>query len=153
MTNYKEMMNGKREIPISSCPSHIEDMVYGTGSMLHSPGEDHSASDRFPQELLPVKKGKRIVECEKTRKLREIKKECGKDARISYCMVDTENCFRYAGEEYRISESVTAYAPKETPLGKLYDMDRVVCVQIKDDMRFYTADYDLIDPEKIFKMF
>lgn len=25
VTNYKEIMNGKREIPISSCPSQIED--------------------------------------------------------------------------------------------------------------------------------
>lgn len=45
-----------------------------------------------------------------------------------------------------IDPSVEAYAPKSTPLGLLYDMDKVVCVRSRDGvLRFYTAKYDPID--------
>ena len=30
VTDYKGMMNGKREIPASSCPSSIAERMYGT---------------------------------------------------------------------------------------------------------------------------
>ena len=155
MTNYKEMMNGKREIPISSCPSHIEDLVYGTGPVLHSPGEETTVAFEQSTEQVPsVKKGKKAVESEKARNLKDLKRKCGFDAAISYCTVDTENCFNYRGNKYRIADNVSAYAPKETPLGKLYDMDKIVCAKTKDGVLFFfTADYDQIDPEDICKIF
>lgn len=62
VTDYKESMNGKREIPISSCPSHIEDMVYGTGSVLHPPHEEEEASFKImingAEDKLTAKKKK-----------------------------------------------------------------------------------------------
>lgn len=58
VTNYKEMMNGKREIPISSCPSQIEDLVYGTGSILHPQNEQDEAAFRkaMAEPVTPKKK-------------------------------------------------------------------------------------------------
>lgn len=37
-TDYKRIMSGSREIPISSCPSYIEDAVYSTGPSLKTAG-------------------------------------------------------------------------------------------------------------------
>ena len=153
MTNYKEMMNGKREIPISSCPSHIEDLVYGTGSILHSQSEEEAVViEKTAAEETPPKKGKKNMVSEKTMKLRELRKECGYEAELTYCTVYTDNTFRYGGEIYQIDESVEAYAPKATALGVLYDMDKIICIKCKDGrVCFYTAAYDKIDDSLIQK--
>lgn len=41
MTDYKEIMRGKSEIPISSCPPCIEDALYGSGANPDT-GDDDS---------------------------------------------------------------------------------------------------------------
>lgn len=153
MTNYKEMMNGKREIPISSCPSHIEDLVYGTGSVLHSqPEEEAVVIEKTATEETPPKKGKKNMVSEKTAKLRDLRRECGFDSEFSYCTVYTDNTFRYGDEIYRIDESVEAYAPKMTALGPLYDMDKIICIKCKNGrVCFYTTAYDKIDDSLIQK--
>lgn len=155
VTNYKEIMNGKREIPISSCPSQIEDYVYGTGSVLHTQAEDDESAfcKTISEPITSVKKRKKTVENERDRKIKQIRKDCGNDAAFTYCYVDTEYCFRYNGNVYQIDASVEAYAPKSTPLGILWDMDKVVCVKSKDgQVRFYTAKYDPIPEEKVFQI-
>lgn len=146
VTNYKEIMNGKREIPISSCPTQIEDLVYGTGSVLCPQTDEETLVFEITAEDVPNKKGRKAVNSEKGEKLKLIKKECGKDAVFTYCTVDTENCFRYNGAEYMIDSSVEAYAPKNTSLGLLYDIDKIICVKSQDgSIRFYTPKYDSID--------
>lgn len=154
VTNYKEIMNGKREIPISSCPSQIEDQVYGTGSILHTQPEEDELSCQVPDLVHATSERKRKITMgnEREQKIKQIRKDCGYDASFSYCVVDTDYRFRYDGCVYRIDESVKAYAPKSTPLGMLWDMDKVVCVKSKDGrIRFYTAAYDPIDEEKVFR--
>lgn len=74
MTNYKEMMNGKREIPISSCSSQIEDLVYGTGSVLHTPDEDPPAFENTSEQSSAPKKVKKAMKSEREQKLQNIKK-------------------------------------------------------------------------------
>ena len=153
VTNYKEIMNGKREIPISSCPSQIEDQVYGTGPVLRGQSEDDETmfllSEQVPQSA--EKKRKHAMRDERDIKIKQIREDCGYDAAFSYCVVDTEYRFKYGGCVYRIDESVEAYAPKRTALGTLWDMDKVVCVKSKDgQIRFYTAKYDPIPEEKVF---
>lgn len=69
---------------------------------------------------------------------------------LSYRTVDTFNQFQYMGRLYEIDEAVEAYAPKNTPLGLLYDMDKIICAEGEDGiLRFYTADYEPIAPEHI----
>ena len=154
VTNYKEMMNGKREIPISSCPPQIEDLVYGTGSVLHSSSEENEAAfqNLIAEPVTPPKKGRKKVVNEREQKLRQIRKECGQNAVFTYRTVDTSNRFRYLGDLYEIAESVEAYAPKETPLGLLYDMDKIVCVDGGNGVRFYTMTYDPIEESQVLKI-
>lgn len=90
MTNYKEMMNGKREIPISSCPSQVADLVYGTGSVLHQADEEPAIEI---EDIVPAKKGRKVMRSEREQKLRELRRDCGYDASLIYCAVDTENRF------------------------------------------------------------
>lgn len=151
MTNYKEMMNGKREIPISSCPSYVEDLVYGTGPILHSSSEEENTiPEIIPSNDVPAKKGKKTVLSERTEKLNAIRKDCGYDAHFSYVTVYTDNTFVYDGAKYQISDSVEDYAPKVTTLGTLYDMDKIVCVKCKDGrVHFYTAKYDAVPESEI----
>jgi len=149
VTNYKDIMNGKREIPISSCPSQIEDWVYGTGSVLYPQGEDAPVIE-LADDHVPEKKGKNAVKSEREVKLRALRKECGYDATFTYCTVDTENRFSYEGKKFVIDSSVEAYAPKSTPHGLLYDMDKIICVKSRDGLvRYYTAKYDPIPENKI----
>lgn len=63
MTDYKDIMNGKREIPISSCPSYVEDAVYGGGSTIcpASPDEDgwfEQVVEKLEQRAAKVEKKK-----------------------------------------------------------------------------------------------
>lgn len=152
MSNYKEIMNGKREIPISSCPAQIEDLLYGTGSVLHSQGDDSSAVFEITAEDLPKKKVKKAVKSKREEMLGALRKECGYDAVLTYCTVDTDNCFVYEGTAYRIDPSVEAYAPKHTALGVLYDMDKIICVASKTaGLVFYTMKYEPIAPGLVYE--
>lgn len=154
MTNYKEIMNGKREIPISSCPPQVEDLLYGTGSVLHpQTEEDEAVFVRAMEEpLVPEKKGRKPVSNEREMKIKQMRSECGTTTEFSYCLVDTDNRFTFDGERYEIDSAVEDYAPKHTVLGTLYDMDRIVCVRLKNGaVRFYTMKYDPIDSSLIRK--
>lgn len=158
VTDYKDIMNGKREIPISSCPSCVEDAVYGGGSTIctKSPDED----TRFDQMLdrldfraskvdksKPAKKKKTIT---KTDRLREIRTRYGK-CEFLYPIVDTENGFMLNGEKYVISDQAIQYAPKQTPQGELYDMDRIVCVVTTDGVQFYDMDINRLPDDWIIR--
>lgn len=55
MTNYKEVADGKREIPISSCPSYIENIVYGTGASLVPVGESEDMAFQSTLDRLDEK--------------------------------------------------------------------------------------------------
>lgn len=48
MTDYKSAMNSKREIPVSSCPSDVENLLYGLSS---PPGsmQSQKENDTFDQ--------------------------------------------------------------------------------------------------------
>lgn len=154
VSNYKEMMNGKREIPISSCSPQIEDLVYGTGSVLHPQEDAGNVAESFDIDERPSasKKAGKRMNPEREQKLKQVKKTCGYNSVFTYCQVDTENCFRYNGQEYEIDESVIDYAPKKTHLGLLYDMDKIICVKSEDgQVRYYTARYDPVDSELVKK--
>lgn len=153
VTDYKEFINGKREIPMSSCPSQINDIVYGAGCVLHGQGDDElqtliSAEETQKKKKTPKTKKK----CsQRSGNLQAIREMYGSNAQLSYCRVDTENRFKYSGKIWQISNDVEAYHPKETPVGLLYDMDIVVAVRTSDGTpAFFDANYLPIPSEKIF---
>lgn len=156
VTDYKELMNGKREIPMSSCPSQINDIVYGAGAALHPQGDDELMIHDFTDNEIPhkKKKPKKQEGSQRSDNLKTLREEFGQNAKFAYCRVDTANVFEFGGKGWQISEDVEAYQPKHTPLGDLYDMDTIIVIHLGDFiLGFCDSDYRRIGKEKIKNIF
>lgn len=68
-------------------------------------------------------------------------KEKHPNATITFCRVDTENCFEYEDSKFKIAMSVKAYAPKQTPSGAFYEMDQAIVVNDGGRLYFYDQDF------------
>lgn len=158
VTDYKKVADGKREIPISSCPSYIEDLVYGTGSTLPSPN-DSAENDAFESTLARLdRKAERYCPNKKTKKkapaqtrydkIKRIKAIIGK-AEYFYPSVDTTNTFELNGHSYKISDCVSCYSGKLVGADDvLYDMDKVICAVCSDGRTyFFDMNMDIIPNE------
>lgn len=149
VTDYKEAMNGKREIPISSCPPCVEDALYGGGS------DPEKGSDDGFYKPMTERLDERAAKYEKPKKARSAKPKEPVSLRISravgendytvtYCRVDTENVFEYGGILYRIENNIPQYKPKLTAVGMLYDMDKIMVIKTADgSLWFFDMDAKL----------
>lgn len=146
MTDYKDIMNGKREIPISSCPACVEDAVYGGGSTICPSSQDEMTRfdqmleklDKRADKLKKTVKKKTSGLSSKSERLKRIRSQ--HKCRFVYPVVDTDNCFTLNGDKYRISDKAIQYSAKNTCYGELYDMDHIVCVISNDGIDFYDTD-------------
>lgn len=127
-TDYRRVMHMKREIPFSSCPSSVNDMVYASGATLEYRNSDEALAFRTMVEKLDD-----IAELYEQPKPRMPKKETRlhKVMRLGirdgvWCIVDTDGIFEYNGRRYRICDQMAQYQPVKTEYGDLYDMDRVL---------------------------
>ena len=62
VTDYKEVMNGKREIPISSCPPAVENELYGTGCDPQTGADDtffRSMTERLDEKAVKLERPKK----------------------------------------------------------------------------------------------
>lgn len=157
VTDYKEVMNGKREIPISSCPPAVADALYGTGCDPETGADDtffQAMTERLDEKAAKVERPK------KPKKRTHVKTHSEKirDAlgefdyyTVEYGRVDTSGEFVHNGKRYRIDNAVEQYRPVRTAVGMLYDMDKVVIVTTKSGNKvFFDMLYNPIDPEYIF---
>lgn len=162
VTDYKQLMNGKREIPVSSCPSFIEDRVYGNVHVNNSElaqkteketfeqimeNADYKADKRYKPPNAKPRKKRTPSQFEKERK---ICKECN-ISELSSAVVDTENEFTVQGRKYRIdTEACPQYLPKETKIGILYDMDRIYwAVDKQGNLFFFDGELEKIPADDI----
>lgn len=153
VTDYKRLVDGKREIPISSCPSYVEDIVYGTGSTIIPSSDDECIAfqstldrlDRKAEKYTSVKnnsKNKHQHSESRYDKMRRIRCIIG-DAEYLYPSVDTDNRFELNGHLYQIDSVVSAYAAKDAGNGDvIYDMDKIMCA-VKSDGQVYFFDMNL----------
>lgn len=159
VTDYKRVADGKREIPISSCPSYVEDLVYGTGSTLLSPND--SENDDFELTLDRLdKRAERFCPNNKTKKkaptqtrydkIKRIKALIG-SAEYFYPSVNTENMFKLNGHSYKINDCVSCYSGKQVGTDDiLYDMDKIICAVCPDGRTyFFDMNMDIIPNEFI----
>ena len=78
-----------------------------------------------------------------------IKKELGL-TKITFARVDTEGCFQYGSQRYRISPEVEAYQPKDVDGDLLYDMDQVIVAEDgKGGLYFFDMDWQRIFQKNI----
>lgn len=145
LTAYKEMINGTREVPMSSCPAQFSDYLYSNRKPPEDIDEETQSNaqfetmlDRLDQQAAPHKNRKKKKPEIPTRfdRIEEIK-EALPGGVFSFCRVDTKNWFEHDGIWFKIDPSVKAYKPKRTKDGLLYDMDKIVVVQTPDRLLHY----------------
>lgn len=156
-TDYKRMADGNREIPLSACPSFIEEQFYGGGSS--QPTEDdklflQQMTESLDEQAEKIFKGKRRPAkkkpATKSDKIRKFESE-HKTVEYFYPAVNTDGDFSVLNQRFHISEACIQYAPKSVGDDVLYDMDKVIAVLCKDlrttclYMRFFDMNFDPID--------
>ena len=163
VTDYKQIMNGKREIPVSSCPSFVEDSIYSgvhvnTNELLKKAEQecfdgmmdraDKKAERRYGKPKKQVKE--RGVS--RSERLRSI---LSRGEKIFGSIVDTENEFEFRDTRYRISKSMCPqYGAKKTRSGNLYDMDRIYVSTDADGsiLGFYDGNLEPIEKSAVTKI-
>lgn len=149
-TDYKKVMHAKREIPVSSCPAAIDNMLYASGGTTSQINEEECASFRVMVEELDERADKY-----ENKKLRRERKDSRYAKRLragirdgEWCRVDTDGIFEFGGRRYRIDSGEEQYLPVETEFGLLYDMDRVLASGA-DGTEFYDMNYDKVKAHQL----
>ena len=149
LTDYKEIMRGRSEIDVSSCPSWIEDKMNAGGHTLCEAAREEQARFQALLDRLDGKAQPYMAHREKKRRgkpetrfhrLERVRRE-HPQAEIAICAVDTDSCFTACGKWYCIAESAYQYAPRQTSEGPLYDMDRIYVV-LEDSFPVLFLDQD-----------
>lgn len=163
VTDYKEIMHGKREIPMSFCPSYIENELYSKSHVGEKPEHVMNEENNFRAyvERMDAKAEKRYGVRAKRKKakvthdtyydkLKKIQAEYG-DIEIYRSIVDTDNVFSYGGQRYRVDpDKYEKYSPVETDAGLFYAMDRVLCVKPRNhEVIFYDQSLNRIPDDAI----
>ena len=152
MTAYKEAVNMAREIPASSCPSEVNNLLYASGGTAEAAEEKlafqamvSALDDRLPRR-------KKLAETQKPvsrrRKMEMIREENG-GAEIERYRVDRDGCF-WSGKDHLMVVGYDKYNAKmvtrrngETDI--LFDMDTI----LRCGDRWYDQNGDSIPDECI----
>lgn len=132
VTEYKDVMNGAREYPVSSCPSSVANVFYASGSVPNDTRIEEDAGFRILAETMDAraeargakKKASAERQIPKWKRLRNIREENG-GAEFRYYQVDTEGYFWIGQSRYHVCD-LPAYQSTPTRYGDLYDMDRII---------------------------
>lgn len=160
VTDYKDILNGKREVPVSSCPRSVEYSLYGNGAPPEDEDEgrfevlldnlDRKAERMERRRPAPKKKPQRVSRIARSE---QIRKELGA-CEFFFPVVDTTNEFELFGGRYHISPQVEQYGAKQTQEGKLYDMDHIVCAVCGENIiAFFDQDLMRIPDELIERVY
>lgn len=146
-SDYKKMKTGEREIPMSACTSHMDNLVFSVREKVDA-GHEASEFKQTVDELLCEDKTKAGVSKPRQRKfskkpdfekLQAIKKKLH-IVDMRFCTVDTYGEFAYKGSIYHIASWNQTYAPKQVGEDDLYDCDRIVVAITAD------GEYHYFDP-------
>lgn len=143
ITDYKRVMHAKREIPVSSCQSSVENVLYATSGGTES--VDMDESERFNLMLDRLDHKASIYDVQKKQK-KKIESGQHKRARLGihggeWCRVDTDNKFWFGNKHYIINDQAVQYAPVETEFGEYYTMDKILA----SGGKFYDMNYDEVE--------
>ena len=147
VTDYKKVMHAKREIPVSSCPAYVENLLYSTVGTTSQADREEASSFKTMLERLDANAEK--YEVQKTTKKRQ-DSLFQKKLKLGitggeWCTVDTENKFWHNNMHYMIDESETQYQPVETEYGEYYSMDKILV----SGGNFYDMNYDEVKVYRI----
>ena len=140
VTDYKEAMHAKREIPASSCPRSVENMLYATGASTDSTAKEEAAAFDILLDSLDDRAKRFVRKAERKPKKESLfhkKNRLGINGG-QWVTVDTDGKFRVGDNFYMIDENEIQYQPIETEYGDLYDMDRILV----SGGKFYDMNFD-----------
>lgn len=145
-TMYRSVMNAKREIPVSSCPSSVDNIFYASGGAGDNCAVVEKAAfkemcDRLDEKAsLHVRKPTR----KRTKSLFEKKRKLGiHDG--EWFRVDTNGEFWIGNEHYAVAEQEIQYQAIKTAYGDYYAMDKILYA----NGSFYDMNYDKVDVFRI----
>lgn len=146
-TEYKRVMNAKREIPVSSCPSNIENMLYANGGSPEIIDSDEQERFNLMVEKLDHK-ASRYDDQRKPRK--KVESKYRKRMRLGihdgeWLRVDTDGRFEFEGSLFIIDNQAVQYASVSTEYGDYYAMDKILA----SGGKFYDMNYDEVVVHKI----
>lgn len=148
LTSYKEMVVGRREISVSSCPAAIADMyISGDVDLTKLKPDDRLDYEMLTERLaLPEKRSAQPRTNTKFDRLQKLKTS------YPYCVltsarVDTDGCFWFMGQGYQIDPDYEKYAPRKTRYGMQYDMDRVLILHDGSDAILFLAQDGIAIPD------
>ena len=142
-TDYKQLMREKREIPVSSCPSSVENLLYATGGTTDTIAKE----EEFAFKTMLNRLDEKAERYESARSERRVRKESlfSKKLRLGihggeWIPVDTDGKFWFENYQYIIDEQVVQYQPTETEYGNYYCMDKILA----SGGRFYDMSYNVV---------
>lgn len=139
-TNYRAVMNAKREIPVSNCPSNIDNIFYASGSAGDIQAVEENAAfkemvDRLDERAAQYEQKKEQPKKQKSLFEKKLKK--GIHDGVWY-RVDTDGKFWIGNDEYIIDDQEIQYQPVPTDYGDYFAMDKILYAGGK----FYDMNYD-----------
>lgn len=139
-TKYKSVMHSKREIPVSSCTSEIDNIFYASTSYSGDTLEEEKAA--FQNMLERLDERAEAYEVKKPPKKRQQSKFSKKLAKGitggQWYRVDTDGKFWIENNRYLIDDQEIQYQPIPTDYGDYYAMDKILYA----NGRFYDMNYD-----------
>lgn len=132
-------MNAKREIPASSCPSEIDNLLYASGVT----SEKHAKEEKWLFEHLLGQLDERVERAEAKKVIRNKKSLFSKKLKKgihdgTWYRVNTDGDFQIRNDRYRIDDQAAQYQPVRTDYGDYYAMDKILYANGK----FYDMNYD-----------
>ena len=146
-TNYRNIMNTTREIPVSSCPSSVDNVFYGSTAYSGDAMQEENAVFRNMLERLDEQAS--VYEVKKPPR-KKIKSRFRKRLRLGitdgeWIRVDTEGEFWIGDNQYIISDQEIQYQPISTDYGDYYAMDKILYANGK----FYDMNYDEVKVQAV----
>jgi len=150
VTDYKEQVTGKREIPISSCPE-IEDAVYSSSSPPQKNSDQDWSLRQYPEEEKKTSTRKKIPKKE-TRwdRIQSFRKRYPHAGPSKPHPVDTENKFVCEDHVYQID--IVAAPQYSANSDGVYGMDKVWSSMTSDGLLFFDQDFKKLSPEAVQKI-
>lgn len=140
VTQLKAMKIGDYESLAADCSDEIDDALYSKAKPPVVPGihRDRAVTIK-PKKTKWVREHTEDTEARKQR-IAAIR-ERHPNSTMIFCVVDTDNDFRYESMRYHISWEVDAYSGKLVGEDTLYDMDHIVVVNQCGKLSFYDSDF------------
>ena len=139
-TNYRGVMHAKREIPVTSCPTSVDNLFYASGGLKDIHAAEEDAAFRVMLDMLD----ERAAQYEQKKTAHKRRKSLFSKKRKlgihggEWYRVDTEGKFWIGKNQYLIDDQEIQYQPVPTVYGDYYAMDKILYV----DGKFYDMNYD-----------